>query len=126
MHIVKKPMKKILYVDDAKSMRRLVEMVLSKFYDITLATDGLEGLKALAKQDYDVIVSDINMPNMNGLDFLQTLRENPDHRYTPVLMMTTEADEEMKAKGKELGATGWITKPFDPEKLIKVLERVSG
>jgi len=119
-------MKKILYVDDAKSMRRLVEMVLSKLYDITLATDGLEGLEALSKQDYDVIVSDINMPNINGLDFLQALRENPKHRYTPVLMMTTEADEEMKAKGKELGATGWITKPFDPEKLIKVLERVSG
>lgn len=116
-------MKHILYVDDASSMRRLVDLVLEKNYQLTLAENGLEGLKALEKQKFDVIITDINMPIMDGLQFLQKLRELPNSRFTPVLIMTTEASRELKEEGKRLGATGWIVKPFDPEKLSSIIER---
>ncbi|WP_373018673.1 response regulator [Thiomicrorhabdus sp.] len=118
-------MKKLLYVDDAKSMRRLVELVLDGHYEITLAEDGLQGIEALNHHQFDIIISDINMPNMNGFDFLKTIRTLPLYQITPILMMTTEADDEMKQLGKRLGATGWITKPFDPAKLIQVIEKLT-
>lgn len=116
-------MKKILYVDDANSMRRLVDLVLEKNYQVTLAANGQEGMDAIDQQTFDVIISDINMPLMDGLEFLQQLRQHPNSRFTPVLMLTTEASRELKEKGKQLGVTGWITKPFDPEKLGAVIER---
>ncbi|MDG6773119.1 response regulator [Thiomicrorhabdus sp. ZW0627] len=118
-------MKKLLYVDDAKSMRRLVEMVLESHYELTLAEDGVQGLKAIQQQAYDIIISDVNMPNMDGFDFLRTIRQQPQYQSIPILMMTTEADEEMKQQGKSLGATGWIIKPFIPDKLIQVIERLT-
>lgn len=118
-------MKKILYVDDARSLRKLVDQVLQEHYELTFAENGLEGLQAVEKQKFDVILSDINMPVMTGLEFLEKLRQHPNGKYTPTLMLTTEASEEMKAEGKRLGATGWIVKPFNPTKLISAIERVS-
>jgi len=118
-------MKKILYVDDARSLRKLVDQVLKEHYELTFAENGLEGLQAVEKQKFDVILSDINMPIMTGLEFLDKLRQHPNGKYTPTLMLTTEASEEMKAEGKRLGATGWIVKPFHPDKLINAIERVS-
>ncbi|WP_127470820.1 response regulator [Thiomicrorhabdus aquaedulcis] len=116
-------MKKILYVDDARSMRKLVELVLSKHYDVTTAENGQEGLNAILKENFDVVISDVNMPVMTGLEFLGHLRQQAQYKFVPVLMLTTEASDELKEQGKQLGATGWIVKPFDPEKLIKILER---
>lgn len=118
-------MKKVLYVDDAKSMRKLVELVLGKEFEITMATNGQEGLDAIENGDFDVIISDINMPVMNGLQMLEKLRQLEKTKFTPVLMMTTEASDEMKAEGRRLAATGWIVKPFDPDKLPSIIHRVT-
>lgn len=117
-------MRKILYVDDALSLRQLVEMVLSKEYQVTCGENGEQGLELAKTGSYDLILSDINMPKMNGFELLENLRQTDAYKFIPILMMTTEASQEMKDKGKELGATGWIIKPFDPDKLIKVIERV--
>ena len=118
-------MKKILYVDDARSLRKLVDQVLKNDYDVTFAENGQEGMHAIEQQKFDVILSDINMPIMNGLEFLEKLRQHPNSKYTPTLMLTTEASQQMKDEGRRLGATGWIVKPFDPAKLISAIERVS-
>ncbi|GKT11596.1 MAG: two-component system, chemotaxis family, chemotaxis protein CheY [Thiomicrorhabdus sp.] len=118
-------MKKVLYVDDARSMRKLVDQILKEHFDVTFAENGKEGLNAIETQKFDVILSDINMPIMTGLEFLEKLRQHPNGRFTPTLMLTTEASKEMKDEGRRLGATGWIVKPFDPEKLIGAIERVS-
>lgn len=123
-HWNRQTMQNILYVDDAHSLRQLVEMVLSKNYMVTCAEDGQQGLELANSNHYDLIISDINMPKMNGFELLEALRSSERYKFTPILMMTTEASQEMKDKGKALGATGWIIKPFDPDKLLKVIERV--
>ncbi|UQB42620.1 response regulator [Thiomicrospira microaerophila] len=117
-------MKKILYVDDANSLRQLVEMVLGKDYALQTAEDGAAGLAKAQTEAFDLVISDVNMPNMNGFELLAELRKIDNYKYTPILMLTTEASAEMKEKGKSLGATGWIIKPFDPEKLTRLIERV--
>lgn len=119
-------MKKILYVDDAHSLRQLMDMVLSKHYQISLAENGAMGLEIAKQMHFDLIISDINMPIMNGFELLEALRNQQEYKFTPILMLTTEASAEMKEQGKQLGATGWIIKPFDPEKILKVIERVLG
>ena len=116
-------MKKVLYVDDARSMRNLVQLVLEKKYDLTLKENGAEALEISKVEKFDVILSDINMPVMNGLEFLEKVRSDSENRFTPILMLTTEASRELKDQGKKLGATGWIVKPFDPEKLPSLIER---
>ncbi|NPA71494.1 MAG: response regulator, partial [Gammaproteobacteria bacterium] len=85
---------------------------------------GQEGLNALEGNQFDVIISDVNMPVMGGLEFLKNLRQRPETKFTPVLMLTTEASQELKSQGKALGATGWIVKPFEPNKLKSIIERV--
>lgn len=117
-------MKKLLYVDDASSMRKLVNLVLSKEFEITLAENGQQGYEAVQDSQFDVIISDVNMPVMTGLELLEKLRAHPNSKFTPILMLTTEASAELKAEGKRLGATGWIVKPFDPEKLSGIIQRV--
>ncbi|BBP43799.1 response regulator [Thiosulfativibrio zosterae] len=117
-------MTSVLYIDDASSMRKLVEMVLGRDYQLTLAENGQEGLDALQLKQFDVIISDVNMPVMDGITFLTEARKLAAYKFTPILMMTTEASPEMKAKGKEGGATGWIVKPFDPQKLPGIIQKV--
>lgn len=119
-------MKKILYVDDAHSLRQLIDMVLSKHYQISLAENGAIGLEMAKQDEFDLVISDINMPVMNGFELLSELRKMDAYKFTPILMLTTEASVEMKDQGKQSGATGWIIKPFDPEKILKVIERVLG
>lgn len=117
--------KHILAVDDSKTMRDMVSFTLSKAgFDVTVAEDGLQGTNKLDGGNYDCIITDINMPNMNGIEFLKNVRQHPKNRLTPVLILTTESGAELKTEGKQAGATGWIVKPFTPEKLIQVLNKV--
>jgi two-component system chemotaxis response regulator CheY len=118
------PRPKILYVDDALSMRKLVHLVLQKTCDVTLAEHGQAALDALDKTRFDLIISDVNMPVMDGLTFLKAARERKDTHFTPILMMTTETGDDMKAQGRALGATGWLVKPFDPETLPKLIQKL--
>lgn len=119
--------KKILTVDDSKTMRDMVSFTLKGAgFDVFEAADGKLGLEALKNQKADVIITDLNMPNMNGFELIRALRADPAHKFTPILLLTTEGDDAKKAEGKAAGATGWITKPFNPEKLIDVVKKVSG
>lgn len=117
-------MRNILYIDDAASMRKLVQMVVSAKHNLDMAEDGLQGLNQLSQKQYDLIISDINMPNMNGLEFLEAARKLDNYKFTPILMMTTEASREMKEEGRRLGATGWLVKPFHPEKLEQLINKL--
>ncbi|WP_130537758.1 response regulator [Thiomicrorhabdus indica] len=118
-------MSKILAVDDSKSMRQMVAMSLkSAGHDVTEAEDGVQALSAAKAAQFDIVVTDINMPNMNGIELIQALRAMPNYKFTPILCLTTESSGDMKTKGKEAGATGWIVKPFSPEKLLSVINRV--
>ncbi|VAW49031.1 Chemotaxis regulator - transmits chemoreceptor signals to flagellar motor components CheY [hydrothermal vent metagenome] len=118
-------MPKILAVDDSKSMRQMVSMSLkSAGHDVTEAEDGAIALAIAQKEQFDLVVTDINMPNMNGIELVTALRAMPNYKFTPLLCLTTESSGDMKAKGKTAGATGWIVKPFSPEKLLSVINRV--
>lgn len=118
-------MSKILAVDDSKSMRQMVAMSLkSAGHDVTEAEDGVQALSSAKAAQFDIVVTDINMPNMNGIELIQALRAMPNYKFTPILCLTTESSGDMKTKGKEAGATGWIVKPFSPEKLLSVINRV--
>lgn len=118
-------MSKILAVDDSKSMRQMVSMSLkSAGHDVTEAEDGLHALGIAKTTQFDLVVTDINMPNMNGIELITALRAMPNYKFTPILCLTTESSGDMKTKGKDAGATGWIVKPFSPEKLLSVIGRV--
>ncbi len=115
----------VLTVDDSRTIRDMVSFTLKNAgFDVLEAGDGVEGLDVLKNAVPDVIISDINMPNMNGIDFVKNLRELPAFKFTPVLMLTTEDSDEKKSVGRAAGATGWIVKPFDPDKLIQIINKV--
>jgi two-component system chemotaxis response regulator CheY len=119
--------KKILTVDDSRTMRDMLKHALNEAgYEVVQAEDGVEGLEALEREGADVVITDINMPRLDGFGFIEGVRANPAHLGLPVLVLTTESSPEKKARAKEAGATGWIIKPFDPIKLIDVVRRVSG
>jgi two-component system chemotaxis response regulator CheY len=119
--------KKILTVEDSISMRQMIAFTLSENgYEVTEAVDGQDGLTKAQKQAFDLIFTDQNMPNVDGLTLIQMLRALPQHAKTPILMLTTEASEDMKKMGRAAGATGWLVKPFDPEKLLAVVKKVLG
>lgn len=118
-------MTKILVVDDSNSIRDMVSFTLkSAGYETTEAKDGLEGLSKGKLGGYDLVISDVNMPNMNGITLCEELRKLPDFKFTPILMLTTESSTEMKMRGKTAGATGWLVKPFNPDKLLSTIKRV--
>jgi len=117
--------KKILTVDDSKTMREMVSFTLkSAGYDIVEAEDGKAALEVLNGVKVDAVITDLNMPNMNGFELIRALRGNPAYKFTPILMLTTEGDGTKKEEGKAAGATGWIVKPFNPEKLVEVVKKV--
>ncbi|MBM3381397.1 MAG: response regulator [Betaproteobacteria bacterium] len=119
--------KTILIVDDAQTVRHLTRFALSKGgYNIIEAEDGVQGLKALEKNAVDLIISDLNMPNMNGLDMCRSIKSNERLKHIPIFMMTTESSQEMTLQGKEIGIMAWIVKPFVPEKLLAAVHRVVG
>lgn len=118
-------MAKILAVDDSNSIRKMVELTLDdEDHDVTTANDGELGLAAAQADDFDIIITDINMPNMSGYELIEALRKLPAYKNKPIVCLTTESGAEQKEKGREVGATGWITKPFSPEKLISIVDRL--
>ncbi len=119
--------KKILTVDDSKTMRDMVTFTLKNAgFELREAVDGKDALSVISGFKPDVVITDLNMPNMNGFELIRALRADPAHKFTPILMLTTEGDESKKAEGKSAGATGWIVKPFSPEKLVQVVNKVCG
>ena len=117
----------ILTVDDSASIRMTTKITLTGAgYSVTEAVDGQDGLTKAKAGNYDLIVTDLNMPNMNGLEMIRALRQSPAHTGVPIIFLTTESDAEMKSQAKAAGATGWITKPFDPEQLVKIARKVLG
>lgn len=118
-------MAKFLVVDDSNSIRQMVSFTLKTAgFDVVEASDGLEGLKRAKEDEFDLVISDVNMPNMNGIELCQELRKLPPFEFTPILMLTTESSGDMKMRGKAAGATGWLVKPFNPDKLLATIKRV--
>lgn len=118
-------MHSILAVDDSASMRRMVAFTLQGAgYQVIEATDGHEAFEKARGRRVDLVLTDQNMPGMDGLTLVRNLRALPAYATTPILILTTESGDDMKAKGKAAGATGWLVKPFDPDKLIDVIRRV--
>ncbi len=120
-------MQTILAVDDSASMRLMLSHTLrSAGYQVVQACDGVDALEKAPQQAIDLVITDQNMPRMDGLSLIKNLRALPQYRSTPILMLTTEAGDAMKQQGKAAGATGWLVKPFDPQKLVEVVKKVIG
>ena len=119
--------KKILTVDDSASIRQMVTFTLnSAGYDVIEAADGQEGLEMAQEKVVDLVLTDQNMPRMDGLTLIKNLRAMAPYSKVPILMLTTESGDAIKAQGKAAGATGWLVKPFDPQKLLEVVKKVIG
>lgn len=117
--------KTILTVDDSTSIRQMVSFTLKQAgYNVLEAEDGQHGLNVAKSNNINLVITDLNMPNMDGLQLISALRQEASYKFTPILMLTTESDDNKKSQGKQAGATGWIVKPFNPEQLLKVIERV--
>lgn len=117
--------KKILAVDDSLTMRQLIKMTLSRSgYEVVEAEDGAKGLEKASAEAFDLVLSDINMPVMTGLELLRSLRSLEQYKFTPIVLVTTESQLEKKQEGKAAGATGWIVKPFEPDQLLAVVTKV--
>lgn len=119
-------MAKLLIVDDSTMLRDMLNYALNEggYNDVTEAVDGVDGLAKAKASNFDLIITDVNMPNMDGLTLIGELRKVPQYAKTPILVLTTERSDEMKAKGKIAGATGWIVKPFVPDQLLKAVNIV--
>jgi two-component system chemotaxis response regulator CheY len=119
--------KSVLSVDDSASIRQMVAFTLKTAgYEVIEAVDGQDGLAKAKSKTVDLVLTDQNMPKMDGLTLIKTLRGLPQYKATPILMLTTESSDAMKAQGKAAGATGWLVKPFDPQKLLEVVKKVIG
>jgi two-component system chemotaxis response regulator CheY len=119
--------KTILAVDDSASIRQMVSFTLkSAGYEVVEAVDGMDGLDKAKSRPVNLVLTDQNMPRMDGLTLIKNLRGLPQYKSTPILMLTTESSDAMKSQGRAAGATGWLVKPFDPQKLIEVVRKVIG
>jgi two-component system, chemotaxis family, chemotaxis protein CheY len=118
-------MHSILTVDDSASMRQMVAFTLkSAGFTVVQAADGVEGLEVAQGTKVALVLVDQNMPRMDGISMVKAMRKLPQYKSTPILMLTTESSDQMKAAGKAAGATGWLVKPFDPARLIEVVKKV--
>jgi two-component system chemotaxis response regulator CheY len=119
--------KSILAVDDSASIRQMVGFTLkSSGYEVVEAVDGMDGLEKAKGKSFNLILTDQNMPRMDGLTLIKNLRALPQYKTVPILMLTTESSDAMKQQGRTAGATGWLVKPFDPQKLVEVVKKVIG
>ena len=117
--------KTVLIVDDSASLRMAVTIALKNAgYDVIEGKDGADGLSKLNGQKVHLIISDLNMPNMDGFTFVQKIKELPDYKFTPIIMLTTEASPEKKDQGKAAGVRAWMVKPFKPEDMIEAISKV--
>lgn len=118
--------KRILTIDDSKTIRDMLMVTLSDAgFQVAQAVDGKDGVDVAAKGQFDVVITDINMPNMDGYQVIRHLRNDPAYKNTPILVLTTESDTDKKNLAREAGATGWMVKPFDPERLVATVCKVS-
>jgi two-component system chemotaxis response regulator CheY len=117
--------KRILVVDDSCSLRTVARMtLLEQGYEVVEACDGKEGLKMLDGERVHLIISDVNMPTMDGISFLKEIKRHPSYKFTPVIMLTTEVSAAKKQEGRAAGAKAWITKPFDPAILVATVAKL--
>lgn len=115
----------VITVDDASTIRRMISFTLrSAGHEVIEAADGMEALNQLRSRGVDLVISDINMPRMDGIELTRQLRALDRHKSTPILLLTTESDPAMKAKGKQAGATGWLVKPFQQDQLLGVVATI--
>ncbi len=119
--------KRILVVDDSKAVRESVSYVLDQAgYEIVQAVDGADAITKLDGTHFDLVVTDVNMPNMDGIELTASIRALDAYKFTPVVVLTTESQQSKMSAGKEAGATGWIVKPFNSDKLLQVVKRLAG
>ena len=117
--------KRILAADDSLSLRQVVKLVLTEAgYEVIEAVDGKDALAKLAGGPVNLILTDLNMPNLDGVGLIKAVRADPAHRLTPIVMVTTESSDDKKQQGKSAGATGWVVKPFSPDQLLAVVKKV--
>lgn len=117
--------KTILIVDDSPSIREAISSTLEDVgFDICIGENGLDAQKHLAGGHLDLIITDLHMPEVNGIELIKVVRENPTYQYTPVLLLTTESQASMRQDAKAAGATGWLVKPFEKQKLLAVIKKV--
>lgn len=121
------PLKRVLIIDDSRSMRQMLSFTLKEAgFELIEAENGQEALDKLKGQRLGIIVTDLNMPVMDGISFIKKARATPEARFVPILILTTESQQEKKLEGKAAGATGWIVKPFEPQKLLQTIQKVMG
>ncbi|HIJ59006.1 MAG TPA: response regulator [Nitrospirae bacterium] len=117
--------KTIMIIDDSATLRQVVSVTLKKAgYDVIEATDGKDALYKLTGQKVNLIICDVNMPNMDGITFLKELKNKPNYKFTPVIMLTTESQEAKKQEGRAAGAKAWVVKPFKPEQMLSAIEKL--
>lgn len=118
---------KVLAIDDSRTIRSLVQKVMEDAgFQCTLADDGVQGVALFRQDPPDVVITDINMPNMDGYGVISAIRGGEVHRNVPILVLTTESAPQLKARARDAGATGWIVKPFDDAAIVSVVRRVTG
>lgn len=117
--------KMIMTVDDSPSVRQMVSFTLKQAgYEVVEAEDGCDGLNKARNNPVNMVITDLNMPNMDGIELIRNVRKEPELKFIPIIMLTTESQAGKKQEGKAAGATGWIVKPFKPEQLVAVVKKV--
>ena len=118
--------KTVLTIDDSRTMRDMLQLALVEAgYRVIQAVDGIDGLETLAAEGADVVITDINMPRLDGFGFIAGARKHPAHRATPILVLSTESSDEKKTRARNAGASGWIVKPFNSDTLLRAVRRVT-
>lgn len=119
-------MSRILAVDDTRSLLNMLKACLERGgHEVFTAKDGVEALEKLREHQPDLVITDLNMPRMNGLEFIAAARGKPEGRALPILLLTTETAQELKDRAREVKATGWLTKPFDPDQILGLVARLA-
>ena len=120
-------MTRVLFVDDDREMcDAMSSELMDHGLDVAWRSDAVSAFELLGREDFDVLITDLNMPVMNGIEFIRKYRQHPSSKGVPIILLTTESDEELKRQAKEAGATGWIVKPFKQDQLLAVIKKVTG